>query len=68
MQTMSPEMTAYAVQLATELTARIKLMNSDRVADRRVKAVAISHEDRRKGPRRWIEKRALMARQNVEND
>lgn len=68
MQTMTPEMSAYALKLAIELTKRIKMMNSDRVADRRVKAVAITHEDRRIGPRRWVEKRALMARQNVEND
>lgn len=46
---------------------RLRLAQLNRVEDRRMSQQAFDHEERRKGPRRWIEKRALAARVNVED-
>lgn len=67
MNKMSPEL-LYAIEQSELSRARTAALRAGRVPDRRVESVAIEHEDRRKGPRRWLEKRALMARANVERD
>lgn len=59
MQNMSPEL-LYAIQLSEASRARMLEREKGRVEDRRVQSVAIEHEDRRKGPRRMSEVRALL--------
>lgn len=59
MNSMSPEL-LYAIQLSEASRARMEAHSKSRSEDRRVAAVAIEHEDRRKGPRRMSEVRALL--------
>lgn len=67
MSKMSAEL-MYAYSLAEASMARGAAMMKGRVDDRRVQAVAIEHEDRRKGPRRMAERRALLATRAKEQE
>lgn len=59
MNSMSPELQA-AIRMSEESRARMLAYSQGRQLDRRVKVEAIEHEDRRKGPRRMAEVRALL--------
>ena len=67
MSKMSSEL-MYAMALVEASMARHAVMYSGRVEDRRVRVVAIEHEDRRKGPRRMAETRALLATRSKEQE
>lgn len=59
MQNMSPELLK-AIEMSEASRRRMEAHAAGRVDDRRTAQVSIEHEDRRKGPRRMAEKRAMM--------